>query len=76
MKALVKTSLKWGSIRDMDEKDIYCILQKDFELDHELVLARSLLTDRQNKIATLGLIVRYNFDNGVFEFMLKDGNWC
>ncbi len=73
----VSNSLKCGWIEHLDNDEIICRLQRDYELDHVLTLGRGLLTPEQDKMVKLGLIVRYDFDKGTIELMLKDGiNWC
>jgi hypothetical protein len=65
-----------GYIIEVDEDEIICLLRKDYHEDKELTIGRDLLTEEQNRMIKLGLIMR--FDVGAqhtIEFMKEDENW-
>lgn len=65
-----------GYIIEVDEDEIICLLRKDYHEDKELTIGRDLLTEEQNRMIKLGLIMR--FDVGTqhtIEFMKEDENW-
>jgi len=70
-----------GYITDIDDKDIICILRKDYNCDKELIVGRDLLTKEQNDMVKVGLIMRFDLASlsggeAQLEFMLEDGiNW-
>jgi len=73
----VSTFLKCGWVVEFDNEWIECLLRKDYELDEELTLERGLLTEEQNKMVSLGQIVRYDKKTKSVQFLLEDGiNWC
>jgi len=74
---IVSTFLKCGWVVEFDSEWAECLLRKDYELDEELTLERRLLTAEQNKMISLGQIVRYNKKTKSVQFLLEDGiNWC
>ena len=72
------TSDFWfGFINYIDEDEIICILRKDYNCDKELTMGRGLLTEQQNEMVCMGLVIRFDIMNNKIEFMLEDGeNWC
>jgi hypothetical protein len=65
-----------GYIKSHDNKEVFCILEKDYEISRELTISRDLLTDEQNEMASIGCYVRYDFKTCKIQMMkMSDINW-
>lgn len=72
----MKTPDFWiGHIEYLDEHEIICRLRKDYNLDKVLTRSRELLTERQNNMAVLGSVIRYDIVNKKIEFMLAQSKY-
>lgn len=65
-----------GYIIEIDDDQIICLLKKDYNEDKELTIGRDLLTEEQNRMVKLGLIMRFDVEKQyTIEFMKEDGSW-
>lgn len=59
---------KMGWVQEIEDDMLYCILRKDYELDHELKFHVSYLNNDQVDLLDIGSIIKYNLKTEEVKF--------
>ena len=59
---------KMGWVQNIEDDILYCILRKDYELDHEVKIHICYVNSDQVDLLSIGQIIKYNKKTGELKF--------